>query len=334
MIEPALRRPTLAIVVVALVVGSAAAAGQTPASESGIVFERDGDLFAISFQGSRLVRLTNTPVWHERSPSASPDGRSIAFSRAADRAGVAVGIWIQDLAEGGSRRLTYGDDWDPAWSPDGRVVFFSRFLPQDDKGAGFEFHEWCGSLFRISAAGHSVRLLTNAPWKDSFHSHSGPSVSPDGRRIAFTDANQCSGGTTSYAARVVDLAGRVTSDLYLLRENAYFPVEPEFNAPAWSPDGKRIALVGGASLYVVWASGAGLRRLTPPRFRVEWSGAGPAWSPNGRWIVFAAYGRSDDSDRTDLYVIRADGTALRRLTRTPSAEESSPSWIVRMPHAA
>jgi TolB protein len=210
------------------------------------------------------------------------------------------------------------------------VIVFTRYLSQDDTGPGFEFHETCGSLFRVSAAGHSVRRLTNPPWKDSFHSHSGPSVSPDGRRVAFTDANQCSGGTTSFAARVVDLAGRATSDLALLRGNAYFPVEPEYGAPAWSPDGTRMALIGDG-LEVVRASGAGRRQLTPPGFRLELvDAAGPAWSPDGRWIAFSAYGRTNDPDTRDLYVIRPDGSGLRRLTRTP-ADESSPSWIRRMP---
>ena len=70
--------------------------------------------------------------------------------------------------------------------------------------------------------------MTNAPWKDSFHSHFAPTVSPDGTRIAFTDADQCSGGTTSYALRVIDRSGHTTNDLGLLPGNAYYPVNPEY----------------------------------------------------------------------------------------------------------
>ena len=50
-----------------------------------------------------------------------------------------------------------------------------------------------------------ARRLTNDPSLDSFHSHWGPAVSPDGGQIAFTDANQCSGGTTSVVLRETDV---------------------------------------------------------------------------------------------------------------------------------
>ena len=53
------------------------------------------------------------------------------------------------------------------------------------------------------------------------------------------------------------------------------------------------------------------------------------YSPDGTKIALVrrvdGYGRSEGED-TDLYVINADGTGLRRLTRTPGQPELWPSW--------
>ena len=210
--------------------------------------------------------------------------------------------------------------------PDGRSIYFTRYLGQFDKGPNYQFAESCGSIFRVGRDGSNEVRITNAPWKDSFHSHFAPTVSPDGTRIAFTDADQCSGGTTSYALRVIDRSGHTTNDLGLLPGNAYYPVNPEYGGPAWSPDGSRLAFFANDVLNVAYRDGSGRRRVTPanaPRVFLEVNS--PAWSPDGRWIAFTTSERSDD-----LYVIRPDGTRLRRLTRSKAAEKS-PSWIERMP---
>jgi len=295
-------------------------------STPGIVFERNGDLFAISLDGSRTVRLTNTPVWREYSPAVSPDGRWIAYAR---RWLGSSTIWIRSIDGRVQERITRGSDANPTWSPDGRTIYFSRYLTQADKGPNFSFNEDCGAIFRIGANGRDVRRLTNPPWEDSFHSHWAPSVSPDGSRIAFTDANQCSGGTTSVALRVIDASGRTTSDLSRLPGNVYYPDGEEYGAPAWSPDGRRLAFVSGWNASVLFTAnrdGSDLRRLTPKRLGGGDSFQdGPAWSADGAWIAFASYEK-----HADLYVIHPDGTGLRRLTRT-KADESSPAWLPRMP---
>src|SRR5439155_14987308 len=47
-----------------------------------------------------------------------------------------------------------------------------------------------------------------------------------------------------------------------------------------------------------------------------------SWSPNGKRIVFV---RELPRNRSDIFVINADGTGLHRLTRTEAAE-SEPAW--------
>ena len=327
----------LAILALAATLVAASASTARTFEKSGmpaIVFSRDGDLFAVPLDGSSERQLTDTPVWEETAPAVSADGRRLAYARSLGYG--SASIWVRRLDEQGrGHRLTRGPDDDPAWSPDGRHIYFTRYLSQDDEGPDHSFHEACGSLFRVRVDRREpARRLTNDPSHDSFHSHWAPGVSPDGSRIAFTDANQCSGGVTSLTLNVVDASGRETSDLSQLRGNVYDFPPPwgEYGAPTWSPDGQRIAFVSGwgrtSTLATANRDGSELRRVTPRRI----SGGdafegGPAWSPDGHWLAF----ESDDTrGHADLYLIHPDGTGLRRLTKT-KASEGSPAWAARFP---
>ena len=57
------------------------------------------------------------------------------------------------------------------------------------------------------------------------------------------------------------------------------------------------------------ADGKNVKRLTRHPGRDIY----PAWSPNGRLIAFAS---NRDGAEAEIYVMRSDGTGLRRLTRT------------------
>jgi Tol biopolymer transport system component len=92
-------------------------------------------------------------------------------------------------------------------------------------------------------------------------------------------------------------------------------------APAWSPDGTRIAFEAGADgsrdIYVAQINGG-----TPQQLTFE-SGddRAPAWSPDGTRI---AYQSMQDGNR-EIYVMNADGGNKQRLTNHP-ATDALPSW--------
>lgn len=68
------------------------------------------------------------------------------------------------------------------------------------------------------------------------------------------------------------------------------------------------------ALFVVNVDGSGLRRLT--RFSVGAGGAGDAdWSPDGTRLVFETNGAFETGGFSDIYVINADGSGLKNLTR-------------------
>jgi Tol biopolymer transport system component len=67
-------------------------------------------------------------------------------------------------------------------------------------------------------------------------------------------------------------------------------------APAWSPDGRRIAFVRNREIVVMNADGTGVTQLTDGRCCSD----NPAWSPDGRSIAFDS---TSDTTDPEIYVI-------------------------------
>jgi len=103
---------------------------------------------------------------------------------------------------------------------------------------------------------------------------------------------------------------------------------------ALSPDGKQLAFVssrgtGAADIWVLDLQSKKVQNLThaPGSFR-------PSWSPDGKWIAFSSdrntpvrrdRGQFAQSHAVSIYLMRADGTDVRRLT--PAGKfAGSPKW--------
>lgn len=99
--------------------------------------------------------------------------------------------------------------------------------------------------------------------------------------------------------------------------------------PEWSPDGKRLAYVstkdGQTDIYVMELASGAVTQVTSSG---GWNG-NPTWSPDGTWIIFDSGREGTNPSKhqyfRNLYLVRPDGTDLRRLTALPDYN-GTPSW--------
>jgi Tol biopolymer transport system component len=149
-----------------------------------------------------------------------------------------------------------------------------------------------------------------------------PSLSADGKWIVFTSERDGSADLYRVKADGTSLE-RLTDD-------------PAYDDQAtFSPDGREIIFVstrdgGRSNLWILNVATHKTRRLT----KGVWGDFRPAFSPDGKWIAFtsdrgtpyqAATGHWEQAQLIDVYLMRPDGSGLRRLTQ-PGGYCGSPKW--------
>ncbi|HLX32999.1 MAG TPA: DPP IV N-terminal domain-containing protein [Gaiellaceae bacterium] len=292
-------------------------AGKKAVSVGGLAGGRlvatDGSMIAAAGRSPGGATVTENPAW-------SPVAGKVAFDSLRDGT---VGIYVVGAAGGTWKRVASG--WNPAWSPGGKQLAYvdsrtdvlhvldlqtgrSRALApsRDDAdapawspdGKEIAFGALDG-IYVVGADGKGLRRLFKDPNGDYQYELTNPSWSPDGTRIAYVSSNNNAAGL--YVGRADG------SSTQLIASSG------AGDDPSWSPDGKELA-VGGCSIDVLNADGSSRRTVVPAPSSPKGNCADhPSWSPDGTSIVFQE-GELDTN--TDLWIVNADGSGLRRLTTT------------------
>ena len=200
------------------------------------------------------------------------------------------------------------------WSPNGQLIAF------DSNRVDVEGRRKVTQIYLMGADGSGVTQLTRGAGDHSF-----PGWSPDGTRLAIgadwgdralegiwiVSASDPDGVTQAEAQRVTTLP-----------KGADFDGEPQF-----SPDGSMIAFTRfqnfekrRSAIHVAATDGSGLRRLTPWKLNASH----PDWSPDGQRIAFDSGDVQLPKNKSDIYVMRADGSARTRLTDNPRIRVGKP----------
>ena len=171
-----------------------------------------------------------------RGAAWAPDGRHFVYSRAP---GGSAGeqLYIYDLEQGSFRQLTREGGYDADWSSTDRIVFTRQ---GKRPGGGPSAKK---DLYTISPSGGRAKRVTRTGSADF------ASWSPHGSQIAYVDSSGRFGAVAVIRANGGHPRRLVRSDAM----------------PQWSPDGKRIALALGTSIWIVNRDGTGSKRLYTAR---------------------------------------------------------------------
>ncbi|HEY3204638.1 MAG TPA: protein kinase [Thermoanaerobaculia bacterium] len=204
------------------------------------------------------------------------------------------------------RQLTFqpGQEDFPALSPDGAsLLYVSSAAGNPD-------------IYLQRVGGQNPINLT----KDSPVADTQPAFSPSGDLIAFRSERDGGG---------IFIMGATGENVRRLTDFG-------FN-PAWSPDGKQLALnsetvshpfarIGYADLWVVDSATGGKRLIVPGRWRAERGGGDatqPSWSPHGYRIAY--WGLRGETGWRDVFTIPAGGGQPVDVTNDV-ATDWNPVW--------
>ena len=212
--------------------------GWWPETGGGFMTVGPSDICMMEADGRGLKRLTSDRL-SDGEPAWSPDGRRIAFRRAAD---------IYTMKPDGTeitRLTTDAAAREPAWSPDGSKIVFTCQQCRGPDGSGNP------EIYVMNADGTGAVNLTQDLATEDGH----PAWSPDGTRIAY-DSYPSAGGAIAVWLMDVDGSNKVRLP----------PAPGNDSEPAWSPDGMKIAFTrygdNLSDIFVRNADGTGAVAVT------------------------------------------------------------------------
>jgi Tol biopolymer transport system component len=241
-------------------------------------------IWRVQLDGSGLERVTPAEV-EAFTPRASADGKWLV---AAVRRGQHRQIERLELATNELSAVTEdaADHWNPSVSADGQQVLYQRTPPDFSVPDVEPWGSPPGCPFQMLRA-------------DGIF----PAVAPDGKRVALA-------GGPPAQLDVMNIDGSNRKKLFTTDAPYIFSL-------SWAPTGDRIAFARGLAFQTPEDKvGVDIETIAPdgtqrqPLIAKAGNNAFPSFSPDGKQLVF----RSNRDGPKNLYLIKADGTGIRRLT--------------------
>lgn len=264
------------------------------------------EIYVMDWNGDNTQRMTRHRSI-SMSPSWSPSGRSIAYSTYTlrrNRHGKFTNLDLFQLNVSSRRRRMLsgrkGLNSGSVFHPNGKNVFLSLA------------YQGSADIFRVQTANRrNLTRITKGPYRAM---NVEPSVSPDGRKIAFSS----------------DRSGRPM--IYIMNVDGSQPKRLTFagyynSSPSWSPDGKWIAFSsyqrGYNDIFIIKPDGTGLKRLTSSKGESgkRANSEEPTFAPDSGHVMFV----NDRTGKKQLYIIGIDGTNEKRIT-SDNHNYYKPKW--------
>ncbi len=170
---------------------------------------------------------------------------------------------------------------------------------------------------RTKASAVAQPLLTEKRSEGTLHL--APSLSPDGSQVAYFSEKDFYYVDLYLANDSGQVKRRILKSGISSNYETYRFINSQAN---WSPDGKYLAFAAKRGARDVIVVVDMKRNKEVKRIEVKLSGiTTPSWSPDGQQLVFTGY----DGGLSDLFVVRRDGSGLRRLTEDKYAD-LHPVW--------
>ena len=275
--------------------------------------------FVTSFVASVLLTTAQPGMVMFHYPRWSPDGQRLVLTTNIE-GGDDEEVWVMSRDGSSRRRLTENDvaDTGADWLPDGHSIVFQRHgkdgvetlamgadgsnvrpyapdalrllqLRRSDRGVSVEERATGDGQAVYFKDASGERRVGRLRWSEQ------PALSSDTTRVIFEQRQDPNDILSSEIA------------VWDSRTNTV-KVMARGTDPSWSPDDRTLLfkapLDTGDGLQIVTMDAlSGAKRTLAP-------GVHPQFSPDGRDIVYM----TNDPDRTEVYVVRADGSERRCLT--------------------
>ncbi|HET9402087.1 MAG TPA: hypothetical protein VFO34_14160, partial [Candidatus Acidoferrales bacterium] len=223
----------------------------------------------------------------------SSDGKWVAYS-ATDKSGES--LWVRQVATNSAVQVTPPSNLaivGVSFTPDGNYLYFTRRV-----NSGY------GALFKVPSLG-------GTPQQVVFDVDSTASFSPDGKRMAYIRQDSLRDKSGLYLANMDGSGERA-----LATHSMKAPFDLQF--PAWSPDGKKIAVrvlekAGSARAQVVIVDPNSGKETAVPAEAAEYSSS-EAWMPDSENLIVSRRVPDSVARNDQLYLLSATTGQFMRIT--------------------